>query len=280
MVEFLLPDESVLRVSEEDAALIETYPWRRNTRGDVVASIQGRNVLLRREIAKRSGLLRRKHYHVLHLDDDQLNCERDNLLLSKPQHTLKRKGVIKLNAIEFQTDRSGIYLDNGKKVLLDAQDFDIFALHHWNLDKRGFVFRSEEYSGVRHGGARALGNDNGNVYLHHEVAEHMSGKALWLNQRVRHIDGNKLNNHRANLRILPPGIRRLGAKYGVALHIDGGTFSGGSYETFEEAAFVYNALARLLYQERAYQHDLPADYNMTVSPGVFHRLKRFLSENN
>jgi hypothetical protein len=73
-------------------------------------------------------------------------------------------------------------------ALVDDADYDRLARFGWRLVPSGYVVRRE-----RHRGGRRV------FYLHREVVGATHGDLL----RVEHINGDKLDNRRANLRVRP-----------------------------------------------------------------------------
>jgi hypothetical protein len=73
-------------------------------------------------------------------------------------------------------------------ALVDDADHARLARFHWRQLSSGYVARRQ-----RHRGGRRV------LYLHREVVGATHGDLL----RVEHVNGDKLDNHRANLRVRP-----------------------------------------------------------------------------
>jgi len=249
-------------VDNIDRPFIESRTWSLNARGDIVSSYEGRTFLLRREIAWRAGYLEELHDVVMHYNGDRLDCTRDNLRVVTRKKMMKLTGAIKFDSLRIDKEEHALYLHNGSKVLIDAKDFPIVEHYRWQETSEGFVVRSEEMTGKRF-----YKNANGNVLLHHLIAERFAGK-LHPHQRVRHKNGNKLDNRRRNLLVIAPGIRKKkNGKYTVYIYYEHNhTFYGGTYTAWEDAAYCYNVAATRFFGAAAYQHTLPLHYIPDFSP--------------
>lgn len=64
--------------------------------------------------------------------------------------------------------------------LIDPEDFEKISTHKWKINKGGYVCRTI--------------NKNGLLYLHRFIMDASKG------QEIDHIDGNKLDNRKSNLR--------------------------------------------------------------------------------
>jgi hypothetical protein len=81
-----------------------------------------------------------------------------------------------------------IPLTQGKVALVDDEDFESIANHKWCAHQRGNTFYAER---------SRFGNRGGTILMHREILS-TSDTAL----EIDHIDGNGLNNTRANLRVV------------------------------------------------------------------------------
>lgn len=136
-------------------------------------------------------------------------------------------------------------LGRGIFVLVDDCDFDFIRQWSWNICPKGYAIRTDRTNGKT------------TVYMHKSIAEiaGISIKGL----QVDHIDGDKLDNRRSNLRpatnqqnqanVGPQSNNTSGYK-GVHFHKSSGKYVArigvsykriqlGSYATAEEASKAY-----------------------------------------
>ncbi len=135
---------------------------------------------------------------------------------------------------------------SGREVTISASDLDTFNSRKWHLSSNGYVV----WRGMFEGKKRT-------IRLHREVMGVTEG------QFVDHIDGNKLNNSRRNLRVCTysqnrcnVGMRsnnttgykgvsliRSTGKYRAQIRGAWGSKNLGHFNTAEEAARVYDRAA-------------------------------------
>lgn len=87
-----------------------------------------------------------------------------------------------------------IKLTKGKVALVDEEDFDILSQFNWIYNPKGYAYAS---IGYRVNGERRKRYKK--IYMHRMILNPPP------NMKVDHIDGNGLNNTRANLRIVTQG---------------------------------------------------------------------------
>jgi hypothetical protein len=140
-----------------------------------------------------------------------------------------------------------IKLTNGGEALVDDEDYALLSFHSWR-EHKGYV---------------ETGRTPNVTYMHRMI--------LGSNERVDHIDGNKFNNQRSNLRVASRGVNRQNSKlnsnntsgyrgvvwfhprgtWQVKLRVNGKTISGGYFHDARVAAMKYNQLAIQHYGEHA-----------------------------
>lgn len=147
-----------------------------------------------------------------------------------------------------------ITLSKGKVALVDDEDYERLSSNKWYCSAYGYAVRTERASEKRI-----------THWMHREVLECPQG------MEVDHINGNKLDNRKVNLRICSrkencknvskSKINSSGYK-GVSFHKQRNKFRAyitienkqkwlGYYETALEAAIAYNSAALEYYKEFA-----------------------------
>lgn len=117
------------------------------------------------------------------------------------------------------------------------------------------------------------------IYLHVEIMERIISRPLTDDEEVDHVDLNKLNNKRGNLRIAshpqnmknnPITIRNTSGykgvswierlkKYQVDITVDGERYYLGVFSDLEEAARAYNVAAKEHHKEFASLNSITGD---------------------
>ena len=155
-----------------------------------------------------------------------------------------------------------ILLGNGEICLVDDDDYESVSRFHWSAMKgfsTTYAFRKERVSGIIR-----------TVYLHRAL---MNPDAR---QKVDHINGNGLDNRRANLRCCTnqqnvinrrkkqkarsrfKGVtwHEKGQKWRARIMIDRQEISLGLFATEADAAVAYNAAAKAAWGEYACLNEL------------------------
>lgn len=145
-----------------------------------------------------------------------------------------------------------IKLTQGKYALIDDEDFEYLNQWKWHISSNGYAVRRPYIGGGR------IGQKCKTIRMHRIIAE-VTGK-----NDTDHINGNKLDNRRKNLRICSRSQNltnkkinktRTSSKYrGVYLHKPSGRFIAqiqfykkheylGYFDSEKEAAIAYNEAA-------------------------------------
>ena len=142
-----------------------------------------------------------------------------------------------------------IPLGNGGNIIIDDCDFEDVSRFHWHKNRGNYPVRFE-------GNARLPGRKC--IYLHRSLMPPPPRK--W----VDHVNGNKLDNRRENLRICKPrencrnkkGVKNTSSQYkgvckckrtgrwAASIGVDFKTIWLGRHSTEEEAARAYDAAAK------------------------------------
>lgn len=139
--------------------------------------------------------------------------------------------------VAFSEDKT-IKLLNGEETIVNNEDFVQFNSHQWHLNSEGYACRTN--------GKKEC------VYLHREINKTPSGF------HTDHINRNKLDNRRSNLRTVTSaenqlntglrvdntsgerGISKKGNKWQVHLRRNGNKYFLGNFDTIEEAVVTRN----------------------------------------
>jgi hypothetical protein len=153
-----------------------------------------------------------------------------------------------------------ITLACGRSALVDAEDFEAIKAYPWHAHS----CRDRVYAITRQHGAAIL--------MHRRILGAASGAI------VDHINGNTLDNRRANLRFASnqqnsmnhrprgavpfSGVTRRGALYAAAIWPNGSQINlGTDHQSAEAAAAIYNAAASLFFKEFARLNPVPTDWD-------------------
>lgn len=157
-----------------------------------------------------------------------------------------------------------IQLTNVKMyALVDDEDYEELCKHTWYLSKQGYASRSFWIPKRK---------TNGTIYMHRQIL----GTSTGLD--TEHIDQNKLNNRKANLRTATrsENMANLKARGGLSkfkgvsrynrknmkkpwvayIKVNYKMYYFGYYTTEVEAAHVYNQVAEQIFGEFAYLNEI------------------------
>lgn len=144
-------------------------------------------------------------------------------------------------------------------VLIDDEDYEYLSQFKWHLAKRGYAVRSTWAN-----------NKPDTIYMHREIMQTPRG------MDTDHIDLNKINNQRSNLRICTrsqnmanlrkikksrsrskyTGVSKKNGRWFPYVMKDGKMYYMGTFETEKEAVEARNAKALELFGEYATLNDI------------------------
>lgn len=159
-------------------------------------------------------------------------------------------------------------LPHGKFALIDEEDFSKFSKYSWRLAGAGYVSRGVRLK-AKYGGKHKI------FYLHREIMVAKKG------EEVDHINNNKLDNRKVNLRICNHRQNHFNRKGDTVSSsgFKGVSFKGdnckdrpwrtrifankkeiylGNFATPQEAAEVYNIAAKRYFGNYAYLNKIDA----------------------
>lgn len=163
-----------------------------------------------------------------------------------------------------------VILNREKVVLVDDEDFEWLSNYSWTYNPHGGGYASRtDRSGAK----------QKTVLMHRAIMGAVKG------QQVDHINRNRLDNRRCNLRICTPAqnawnaskrkdgvtskykgvyFRKSDGKYAANIQKGRRSIFLGNYLKEEDAAYYYNMKAKELHGEFAVLNNLPEDYEPTV----------------
>lgn len=160
----------------------------------------------------------------------------------------RKKGERNPRPVRIEGDFAYVPLTRGLEAKIDAADAEMIGEMRWSASAHGY--------------ARAVYNDAGGKQTQYFMHRSVVSPAAW--QHVDHIDGDKLNNTRANLRVcsMAENLANRGAQRnsttgfkGVSVCSQTGSFRAqlvargkvyriGRFKTAEEAARAYDRVAK------------------------------------
>lgn len=190
-------------VSVEDADFLTETKWYYRceyARRSTMIGDKNTNICMHREIAKRMGIYNDKKV-IDHINGCKLDNRRINLrCVTHSENRLNRNKCDIPPDIVIPEDFSfliakpvyrPIILGHGYSTDLDYEDFIDLYYIGWCLSKQGYPIA--HYCGK-------------NILMHQEIIRRMGISYDTSVSCIDHIDRNKLNNHRNNLRIVPYSI--------------------------------------------------------------------------
>ena len=170
----------------------------------------------------------------------------------------QRKVQRKIRPIRIDGDVAYVPLTRGLEAVIDAADAHLVIDRNWSA-------LVTEYGHAYATTSKRVGDEGREQLMH----RHITGCAKGL--EVDHIDGNGLNNRRANLRVCThrenmanqmvfrnnrlglKGVYAKKGKYYASIEIDRRTVHLGSFDTPAEAAAAYRGAAKLAHGHFSWQ---------------------------
>lgn len=190
----------------------------------------------RKHNGKSSSKYCRKHYLQLKKYGKVLDTN-PRTKFDKNEYRFKEGDIV-----EFDTYKAPTY-DVDNTYIIDAEDYPLVSKYKWNTHKMGYACTL---------------NYNGKSYLLHRLVTNAK-----IGQQVDHINGNKLDNRKVNLRICNNSLNQTNKapynkldikgvqyhkkenKYSAYLRKDSKQYHSRCYKTKEEAAFARFILEQL-----------------------------------
>jgi hypothetical protein len=146
-----------------------------------------------------------------------------------------------------------LYTSKRNEVLVDDEDYELFKRFNWWIDNTGYP-------------CTRIGEHRYPVRMHTIIMPSKSGLV------TDHIDQNKLNNQRSNLRHLPSGLNLLNTKasgvkktkyygeyrYQSVVSVKGKQYNFGTYTDFDVAKDQTTRAKAILYAYFTEHGNLPA----------------------
>lgn len=168
----------------------------------------------------------------------------------------RNKGAFKNNKYDFKNEYVIGYTANGKEFYFDAVDYETISNYCWHINGDGYVCAVQRGTGK-------------NIKMH-QLVMHMIDKTDRKNAVIDHINRNKVDNRKENLRIctnsfnqMNKGLRKdtSSGHIGVSFHkrmnkwvsylyYNNQRVHYGQYDTKEEAIKTRKQAEELILQER------------------------------
>jgi hypothetical protein len=158
---------------------------------------------------------------------------------------------------------------SGKIAIVDEVDYEFLSRWKWQYGNRGYALRVTNIGGkVKNGGRQVC------VLMHRVIMQPPEGMV------TDHINGDRLDNRRCNLRIVTPSqncrSQRIGkhnksgfkgvswnkrdCKWQVKITINNKVKHVGDFDDIVTAAIAYNNAAEFYFKEYAILNDIPEGY--------------------
>lgn len=169
-----------------------------------------------------------------------------------------------------------ITITQGQSVKVDDEDYDFLNQYKWHLTSKGYAARRVHYPSSRK-------NPIAKIFLMHRIVSFADN-----GYQVDHINGDKLDNRKQNLRLcsnsqnhMNKGVQsnsttgykgvsfeRSINRYRAYLNLNGKRYNLKTFKTPEEAAQAYNTKAKELFGEFALLNDIQLRPTTPVTRGV------------
>ena len=157
-----------------------------------------------------------------------------------------------------------LLLNNGKTTLIDKEDYEFLSQYKWRESSYGYAIRD------------VFNPHHTTRFLHQDLVQTKEGMQL------DHINGDKLDNRRDNLREVTPqqnmmnkpvekgtvsgykGVTRSnkgGKTWRARIFVEGERIHLGCFKTKEEAAIAYNVAASKYFGEYAWLNKIKGEGN-------------------
>lgn len=172
-------------IDYDDINKVGLYKWRTSGRSRVFTSYWDKNKIVR-TMSLHKYLTGSPH--VKYLNNDPFDLRRSNLLPVEKQCPIRKRGAyLKGNRVLLKKDVAIIYIDSkgsSYRVYIDVNDYPVVKNYTWCRNvKTGYAQSIDRIT--RKG-----------VYMHRLI---MDARGFY--NKTDHIDGNRLNNRKSNLRI-------------------------------------------------------------------------------
>lgn len=153
-----------------------------------------------------------------------------------------------------------IKLTRGKEAVVSSEDYDsLMSQRTWYCTVAGYAISTLSAAG------------NAKIYMHRAIAERMAGQPIPDGYEVDHINGNRLDNRRENLRLVTHSQNMMNAssrqnrsskykgvswdkvnrRWRAVIFLNKKQTSLGRHDSEEAAAKAYDAKAKELFGEYA-----------------------------
>lgn len=234
--------DQYFKIDKKDFSLVSKYGWYLDGSGHVCSHPHKKeNPIKLKDLL----LSKKKEYFIKLKNGDKTDLRRENII-----YVLKKRQLIQNGDIAFVPLKS-----SDKMAIIDIIDYDIVSKYNWTLMPNGYVT-----------GATIGQLKHKNMYLHKLILPSPDG------MQTDHINCDKLDNRRSNLRIASPsqnsanypsksrsrvpfkGIvyREKSESYYVRCRSNHKTYCIGCFKNINDAAQAYDMATFMLNGQFAY----------------------------